>query len=227
MDIVLIAGMWLDATAWADVAPELERLGHRPVALTLPGQGDGDTTATYDDQVAAVTAAVDAADGPALVVGHSAASALAWAAADARPDQVARVALVGGMPSADGETYFGFFEPVDGVVPFPGWEPFEGPDSDDMSAELKAAVAERAVAVPATVTQGVVRLSDDRRYRVPVTMVCPEFTPEQAKEWVEAGEIPELAKAERVDYVDIDSGHWPMFTKPVELARILAELATA
>lgn len=227
MDIVLIAGMWLDATAWEDVAPELEKLGHRPVALTLPGQGDGDTTATYADQVAAVTAAVDTADGPALVVGHSAACALAWAAADARPDQVARVALVGGMPSADGETYFGFFEPVDGVVPFPGWEPFEGPDSDDMSTELKAAVAERAVAVPATVTQGVVRLRDERRYQVPVAMVCPEFTPEQAKEWVEAGEIPELAKAERVDYVDIDSGHWPMYTKPVELARILADLATA
>ncbi len=136
MDIVLIAGMWLDATAWEDVVPELERLGHRPVAVTLPGQGDGDTTATYADQVAAVTAAVDAAD-------------------------------------------------------------------------------------------GVVHLSDDRRYHVPLTMVCPEFTPDQAKEWVEAGEIPELAKARRVDYVDIDAGHWPMYTKPVELARILADCTGA
>lgn len=54
-------------------------------------------------------------------------------------------------------------------------------------------------------------------------MVCPEFTPDQAKEWVDAGEIPELAKARRVDYVDIDAGHWPMYTKPVELARILAD----
>ena len=127
MDIVLIAGMWLDATAWEDVVPELERLGHRPVAVTLPGQGDGDTTATYADQVAAVTAAVDAADGPALVVGHSAACALAWVAADARPDKVARVALIGGIPNAEGETYFGAFEPVEGVVPFPGWEPFTVP----------------------------------------------------------------------------------------------------
>ncbi len=223
MDIVLIAGMWLDATAWEDVAPELERLGHRPVALTLPGQGDGDTTATYADQVAAVTAAVDAADGPALVVGHSAACALAWVAADARPEKVARVALIGGMPNADGKAYFGFFEPIDGVVPFPGWEPFEGPDSDDMSAELKTAVAHGAIAVPATITQGIVRLTDDRRYTVPVTMVCPEFSPAEAQEWVAGGDIPELAKATQVDYVDIDSGHWPMYTKPVELARILAD----
>jgi pimeloyl-ACP methyl ester carboxylesterase len=223
MDIVLIPGMWLDAKAWEDVVPELEKLGHRAIALTLPGQGDGDATATYADQVAAVTAAVDAAEGPTLVVGHSAAGALAWVAADARPEKVARVALVGGMPSADGETYFGAFEPVDGMVPFPGWEPFEGPDSDDMSPELKAAVAHDAIAVSATISHGVVRLSDDRRYNVPVTMVCPEFTPAQAKEWVEAGEIPELAKATWVDYVDIDSGHWPMYTKPVELALTLAD----
>lgn len=108
-------------------------------------------------------------------------------------------------------------------MPFPGWEPFEGPDSDDMSTELKAAVAHGAIAVPATITQGVVHLSDDRRYHVPLTMVCPEFTPDQAKEWVETGETPELAKATRVDYVDIDAGHWPMYTKPVELARILAD----
>ena len=225
MDILLIAGMWLDATAWREVVPELERLGHRPVALTLPGQGDGDAGATYDDQVAAVVAAVDAADGPVLVVGHSAACALAWVAADARPEAVARVVLVGGMPSEDRETYFGFFEPVDGVVAFPGWEPFEGPDSDDMSAELKAEVAAGALAVPAAVTQGVVRLRDERRYDVPVTMVCPEYTPEQAREWVEAGDVPELARARQVDYVDIDSGHWPMYTRPDELARLLADCA--
>ena len=226
MDIVLIAGMWLDGSAWDQVVPELESLGHRPVPLTLPGQGDGDSTATYGDQVAAVLAAVDAAAGPALVVGHSAACVLAWVAADARPDKVAGVALIGGMPNADGETYFGAFEPVDGHVRFPGWEPFEGPDSDDMSAELKASVAAGAIAVPAAVTHGVVRLSDDRRYDVPVTMVCPEFSPDDAKEWIAGGDIPELSKATRVDYADIDSGHWPMFTKPTELARILADCAT-
>ena len=225
MDIVLIAGMWLDGSAWDGVVPELEKLGHRPVPLTLPGQGDGDSTATYGDQVEAVVAAVDTAEGQVLVVGHSAACALAWVAADARPEKVARVALMGGVPNPDGETYFGFFQPVDGVVPFPGWEPFEGPDSGDMSDELKATVAAGAIAVPAAVTQGVVRLSDERRYDVPVTLICPEFTPEQAKEWIEGGEVPELAKATRLDYVDIDSGHWPMFTKADELARILAELA--
>ena len=56
-------------------------------------------------------------------------------------------------------------------------------------------------------------------------LVCPEFTPAQAREWVASGDVPELTAARAVEYVDIDSGHWPMFTKPDELARILAEVA--
>src|ERR1700710_2207763 len=109
MDILLIAGLWPDASAWDDVVPQLEQLGHRPVPVALPGQGDGSTTATLDDQVAAVLAAVDAAAGKQVVVGHSAASTLAWLAADARPEQVAAVVLIGGFPNANGDRYADFF----------------------------------------------------------------------------------------------------------------------
>lgn len=225
MDIVLIAGLWLDGTAWDEVAPRLEKLGHRPVPVTLPGQGDGTTSATLDDQVRAVLHAVDATTGAALVVGHSAACTLAWVAADARPDKVAATALIGGFPSSDGDTYADYFEPQDGVVRFPGWEPFEGPDSDDLDEDARRRFEARAVPVPEGVTKGVVRLTDERRFDVPTVMVCPEFTPEQARGWVEGGDVPELAKARSVEYVDIDSGHWPMFTRPEELARILAEVA--
>lgn len=225
MDIILIAGLWLDGSAWDDVVPALEELGHRPVPLTLPGQGDGDPSATLDDQVAAVVAAVDAAAGEVLVVGHSAAGTLSWVAADARPQQVAGAVMVGGFPSADGDRYADFLEPTDGVVPFPGWGPFEGPDADDLDEDARRAVASAMVPVPAAVTQGVVRLEDDRRFDVPLVLVCPEFTPAQAQEWIDAGDVPELTKAKHLELVDIDSGHWPMFTKPVELARILAATA--
>jgi pimeloyl-ACP methyl ester carboxylesterase len=75
------------------------------------------------------------------------------------------------------------------------------------------------------VVKGVVRLADERRFDVPVVLVCPEFTPAQAREWISAGEVPELAKAKHLDFVNIDSGHWPMISKPAELARILAEAA--
>ena len=78
---------------------------------------------------------------------------------------------------------------------------------------------------PEAVAKGVVRLADFRRFDVPVVLVCPEFTPAQAREWIDAGELPELAKATHLELVDIDSGHWPMFTRPVELAQLLAAAA--
>jgi pimeloyl-ACP methyl ester carboxylesterase len=225
MDILLIGGLWLDGSAWDDVVPELEALGHHPVPVALPGQGDGSTSATLDDQVATVLAAIDAASGRPLVVGHSAACTLAWLAIDARPEQVAGVVLIGGFPWDDGKLYADLFEMTDGVMPFPGWEPFEGPDSADFSDALKEAFAARAVPVPEGVARAVVRLTDDRRFDVPVTVVCPEFTPAQAQQWIDAGDVPELARAKHVDLVDLDAGHWPMFTAPAALAALLAAAA--
>jgi pimeloyl-ACP methyl ester carboxylesterase len=225
MEIILIAGLWLDGSAWDDVVPALRELGHHPVPLTLPGQGDGRASATLADQTAAVLAAVDSASGPALVVGHSAACTLAWLAADARPEDVAGVVLIGGFPSADGDAYADFFDTVDDAMPFPGWGPFEGPDSADLDDETRRRFAAAAIPVPVGVTTGLVRLTDERRFGVPVVLVCPEFGPAQAREWIEAGELPELAGVEHLELVDIDSGHWPMITRPVELARLLADAA--
>jgi pimeloyl-ACP methyl ester carboxylesterase len=226
VEILLIGGLWLDGNAWDAVKPALEALGHRPRSVTLPGQGDGRSSATLDDQVAAVLAAVDATEERPLLVAHSAACTLGWLAADARPERVAKLAMIGGFPGGDGQPYADFFDIHDGAMPFPGWGPFEGADSADLDEELRRRIAADAVPVPEQVARGVVRLTDQRRYEVPVVVVCPEFTPEQARGWIAAGEVPELALAKHVEFVDIDSGHWPMFTKPTELARLLAGAAS-
>lgn len=220
--IVLVGGLWLDESAWADVASELRKRGHRAVPVTLPGQGDGNTSATLADQLTAVLAAVDAEPDGSVVVGHSAACTLAWLAAEARPGRVTKVVLIGGFPTGDGQPYADFFEINDGVMPFPGWAPFEGADAADLDERARRAFEAAAIPVPAGVARGVVRLTDERRFDVPVVVVCPEFTPDQARQWIAAGDVPELAKAKHVDLVDIDSGHWPMITRPAELAMILA-----
>lgn len=230
MNIVLIAGLWLNSSAWNEVAASLKSLGHNPIPVTLPGQGTGSASATLEDQIAAVLAAVDSAavhstHEKTMVVGHSAACTLAWLAADARPDGVEKVVLIGGFPSANGESYAEFFEITDGVMRFPGWEPFEGPDTVDLDNATRQRMAADAIPVPEGVARGKVRLTDERRFDVPILLVCPEFTPAQAREWIAAGELPELAKAKHLEFVDIDSGHWPMITRPTELAQLLAAAA--
>jgi pimeloyl-ACP methyl ester carboxylesterase len=225
MEILLIAGLWLDGSAWDPVVPRLRALGQQPVPVWLPGQGAPPPRATLDDQHAAVLAAVDAAASSVLVVGHSAACTLAWMAADSRPDKVARVAMIGGFSASDGEEYANIFELADGVMRFPGWGPFDGPDSADLDEQQRRRFEAAAIPVPEGVAKGVVRLRDERRFDIPVTLICPEYSPAQAREWIYGGELPETAKARHIDYVDIESGHWPMFTRPAELADLLAKAA--
>lgn len=225
VDIVLIGGLWLTADVWDDVVDELAMLGHRGIPVALPGQGVGSVQATLEDQVAAVLAAVDASAGRPLVVGHSAAVTLAWLAADARPHHVAGLVFVGGFPKRDGEVYADYFEVTDGVMAFPGWQPFEGADIADLDEAARHRISGAAVPVPVGVSRALVRLHDEARYDVPAVLLCPEFSPAQAQEWIATGELPEVTAIRHLDLVDLDSGHWPMVSRPREIAAALAEVA--
>ncbi|MCH1865771.1 alpha/beta fold hydrolase [Nocardioides sp. CFH 31398] len=232
-DLLLVAGLWLRADTWDAtldaVAAHPAATGVHASAVRLPGVDDEAVDVTLDDQLAAVLADVDAAARAGhrvVVVGHSAAATLAWLAADRRPDAVARVVLVGGFPSDDGAAYAAFFDVVDGVMAFPGWEPFAGPDSDDLDEATRERVAAAMVPVPGGVATGAVAYTDTARGRVPVTLVCPEFSPDEARGFVTGGDVPELAVAD-VTYVDLPTGHWPQVSAPGVLAGALVEAATA
>jgi pimeloyl-ACP methyl ester carboxylesterase len=224
MDIVLIAGLWMPATVWDDTAAELDTLGHRSIPLELPGVDDATSSASLDDQLAVALDAVDLADRP-LVVGHSAASTLAWLVADRRSDSIAGAVMIGGFPAESGTAYAAFFDIHNGVMAFPGWEPFEGPDADDLDGPTRERLAALAVPVPQAVANGRVTYLDDRRFTIPLTIVCPEFSPDDVRGLMTDGGVPELVRVERLDLVDIDSGHWPMITRPADLAQLIARAA--
>lgn len=62
MDVILVPGLWLHGSSWDAVVPALERAGHRPRPLTLPGMESKTADrsgVTLADQVAAVVAALD------------------------------------------------------------------------------------------------------------------------------------------------------------------------
>lgn len=230
MDIILIPGLWLNASSWDDVVPALTAAGHHAVPLTLPGleSVEADRTGiSVTDHVDAVVAAVDAATAPVMVVGHSAGSGLAWAAADARPDAVARVVLIGGFPGTDGQPLVSGFTGENGEVPLPAFDTFSDDDLRDLDDAALASFRARAVPVPEGVVTDPLALTNPRRHDIPVTVVCPEFSAADLRGWIDDGEEPVAGFREirDVTYRDLPTGHWPQFTRPAELAAIIVDEA--
>lgn len=228
--LILVPGLWLNGSTWDAVVPALEEAGHTVVAVTPPGLESLDADRAQvglAEQVAAVVAAIDEAPATesVVVVGHSMGAGIVHAAVDARPDRVSRAVYIGGFPSPSGAPLAKGFT-VDGDdLPLPDLTSFDDRDIADLDDAARAAFVASAIPSPARLAIDVLELHDERRYAVPVTMVCPEYSPEEFRGWVDGGDLPEVAAITDITYVDIDSGHWPQLTKPTELARLLADAA--
>lgn len=227
MDVILIPGFWLDATSWQQVTPELEAAGHTVHPLTLPGLESADADRSgigLSDHIAAVVAVVDSLPGRPVLVGHSGGGAIAHGVADARPDRIARVVYVDAGPLAEGDSINDELPTEGDEIPLPAWELFTDEDLVDLDDSLRSAFRARATPEPAGVAYDQMVLTDERRYDVPITVIACEFPSAMLTEWIAAGSpfTRELAKVKQVDYVDLPTGHWPQFTKPVQLGQAIA-----
>ncbi|MEV7633376.1 alpha/beta hydrolase [Microbacterium sp. NPDC089318] len=224
MDIILIPGLWLDASSWDDVTPVLIDAGHRVHPLTMPGVGDPAAEIGIADWVAAVVAVIDELDEPVVLVGHSGGGNVVWGAADARPSRVARVIFVDTVPPAP-DRGIGEFEAVGGVVPFPGWDHFPDDDVHDLDEATRTRTAGLMASIPARVPADPIALSDERRFTVPVTLLMGAYDREKLEaelaEWGPWGaEFSSIADA---TVVRLDSGHWPQFSMPQRLAAAIVD----
>jgi pimeloyl-ACP methyl ester carboxylesterase len=227
MDIILVPGLWLDASSWDDVTPALERAGHAVQPLTMPGVGAPASESAdigIADWVSAVVDRIDAAPGLVVLVGHSGGGNVVYGAADARPERVARIIFVDTFPPGDGGSIWEF-PIVDGVIPFPGWDFFDEPEIADLDEATRERAAARTRSVPAMVPTDPLSLRDERRRRVPATMLTGTVSAEEirgiiavAPEWA-----AELAALDDLEIAELHSGHWPQFSRPAALgAKIVA-----
>jgi pimeloyl-ACP methyl ester carboxylesterase len=225
MDVILIPGFWLDSSAWDDIVPAVRAAGHEPKPITLPGLVPADPEVGLRDQVDYVVGLVDAATGPVVLVGHSGGGSVAHAVVDARPDRIAKVIYVDSGPLGDGGIINDEFTAVDGMVPLPPREQFDDETVVDMDDERWAAFGARALPIPEKVATEKQVLSDPRRYDVPITVITCEMSEATLRELMAKGHpyVAELAAVKNFEIVELPTGHWPMVTKPAELAALVAE----
>jgi pimeloyl-ACP methyl ester carboxylesterase len=223
--IVLVPGFWLGAWAWDDVAAALRADGHDVTPLTLPGlesTAADRSSVTFADHVDAICAAVKAQARPAVLAVHSGAGASGYAASDRVPEQIAAMVYVDSGPAT--APLDPNFEGDD--FPLPSWEELDE-NLDGISEEQLQAFRDRAVPEPAGAMREGATLSNDARLDIPTTAICTAFTSEQYKEAVQQGQtwLGGFADLRNLTWVDLPTSHWPMWSRPQDVAEIIGDVA--
>jgi pimeloyl-ACP methyl ester carboxylesterase len=224
--IVLVPGFWLGAWAWEEVASALQADGHDVTALTLPGLESADTDRseiTHSDHVDAICEAVTAAGRPAVLAVHSGAGAAGYAASDRIPEQIAAMVYVDSGPAtaALDPSFEGAERPLD-------WEELAAEENlDGLSEEQLETFRQRAVPEPGGVLREAPELTNDARLDIPTTAIATGYTSDQYKDAVEQGQtwLGGFAELRNVAWVDLPTSHWPMWSRPQELAAIIGDTA--
>ncbi len=231
--LVLVPGFWLGAWAWDEVGAELADRGFPAQAVTLPGRepGQGDPTTTIEDQADGLAAVVAEAGraGPVVLVAHSGGNLATSVALDRDPAMVSRVIYVDSGPAADGLVY----DPTaqgERSVPLPPFDVLgETASLAGLSTSHLDRFRERAVPEPGPVVGRPIRLDNDARLRVPTTLICSSISAQEILRLARDGHplMTEVNRLEDLTTVDLPTGHWPMWSQPVELACAIADAATA
>ena len=231
---LLLPGLFMGGWAWEAVAAELTARGHRALPVTLPGlaerAGEDPAGVGLDEHTDAVATLLDA-EGPGIVlVAHSYGAFPALAAADRCPGQVARVVFVDtGFPepgeSMVAQMPLGLLDrALGGVIPVPEEIPAVHavpPAELERYHRLATPHPVRTVTEPIELTGAWLKLPTTG-----VFCLANGLSLEFARTLHGTG-LPRFAKLAEpgVTFFELATGHYPMFSTPVELADVLVRAA--
>lgn len=229
--IILIAGYWLGAWAWDQVSEQLAAAGLRAIAITLPGLDEQDPerrTRTLDEQTAAIQSVVDKEGGDVVLIAHSGANAPVSVVLDRIPELMRRIVWVDSGPVAPGSAFAPELPESVAELPLPSFDALgEQASLEGLSPEHLERFRNRAVPEPGPVVRAAVHLSNQARFTVPTTLVCCSMPSAQILELAQAGHpmFAEVAKFDHVEVMDLPTGHWPMWSRPEALAKMIGNAA--
>ena len=225
---------------WQPIARRLREDGHNAYPVTLTGLGERVHLAspqvnleTHITDVVNLLEFEDLQD--VVLVGHSYAALVVTGAADQMPERISQLVLVDIGPALDGVALIDTFEPeargqVEQQVeelgegwrlPMPPWDELAEQGSlEGLGDEQRRLMRSRAVDQPlATYTQPL-RLENTagREALSKVGILC-SFSLEQVQAMIASGgpAFSELASP-KWRFVELPTGHWPMFSRPDDLA---------
>ena len=225
MQFVLVPGAWLGSWAWKKVTPILERRGHEVFPVTLTGMGDRFHLAS--EEVGIETGIQDVLNviefndiDDFVLVGHSFAGKLVAAVADKTRKKVKSLLFLDAFRPQNVRTPQGGFADE---FPVEGWRvPFPMGILDQAGKDLRGTDREwmlsKVTPLPVKYFRDSITLSEKFEFVKRANIFCSEGG--DSIDEILSGKWGKVQGPHEV----IDSGHWPMITKPDVLVEAMLGL---
>jgi len=242
---VLVPGFWLGGWAWRDVAETLRAAGHSVFPVTLTGLGErvhlAGPQVNLDTHIADVVNVLRYEDlRDVVLVGHSYAANVITGVADQEPGRIARLVYVDTWPCPEGVAQIDLNSPEsrraqeqkvatqgDGWrLPMPSWEELDhGNELVGLGESERRMMRERVVDQPFGTARQPMRSKNPASVG-PRTAIWCSLTILEVEHMIASYPTLTITLTEPGwQFIEFPTGHWPMFSRPRELAELLASLA--
>jgi pimeloyl-ACP methyl ester carboxylesterase len=245
---VLVGGGWLGGWCWQRVARRLREEGLDAYPVTLTGLGERVHLASPEVNLAThITDVVNVIEfedlDDVVLLGHSYGGLVVTGAADRIPERISQLVYLDTAPLPDGANLLEKFPPEarerteDQVQELgEGWKfPMPPPEELANMASLEGVdedhlrlLYSRATPQPfGTYTQPL-RLKNPTREGLPKLGILCSFSLDQVQEMIASGN-PSFREMASPDwrFVELPTGHYPMFSRPDDLAAVLLDLSSS